>query len=336
MTAAPATLRAARLLLHQLGVTPEQLQWEPVPCPTIAEYLPTVIAATGPGARRTYGTYWRRITAAWGDQQLDQLTPSQINALIQHPVPSSVPRRNTRGGTSAHEHLVAAIRAIYTHAIADGLLPAHHNPAAQVRKPHRPPSNRRALTAAELAEINHVVATTGNDVTLDTLLIRLHTETACRRRAAITLTTDDLDQHWCLLRLHEKNNNVRWQPVSSTLMAALVDHITARGNGTGPLLRYRNGTPITTRRHDHLWHRLGVHLPWIHTHNISTHWLRHTTITWVERHHGYGIARAYAGHTDTRTAPTTTYIRAQLPEIATALSALTGGPHPLATMSVER
>jgi hypothetical protein len=34
------------------------------------------------------------------------------------------------------------------------------------------------------------------------------------------------------------------------------------------------------------------------TQQISTHWLRHTTLTWVERNFGYAIARAYAGHTD--------------------------------------
>jgi hypothetical protein len=60
---------------------------------------------------------------------------------------------------------------------------------------------------------------------------------------------------------------------------------------------------------------------------VSTHWLRHTTLTWVERHFGYGIARAYAGHTG---AATTTYIKAALHEVATALAAMTGQPHPLA------
>ena len=28
------------------------------------------------------------------------------------------------------------------------------------------------------------------------------------------------------------------------------------------------------------------------------HWIRHTTLTWVERNFGYAVARAYAGHTD--------------------------------------
>jgi hypothetical protein len=59
--------------------------------------------------------------------------------------------------------------------------------------------------------------------------------------------------------------------------------------------------------------------------------LRHTTLTWVERHFGYGIARAYAGHTDSTGPATTTYIKADLQAVATALSAMTGQPHPLAT-----
>lgn len=28
------------------------------------------------------------------------------------------------------------------------------------------------------------------------------------------------------------------------------------------------------------------------------HWIRHTTLTWVERNFGYAVAKAYAGHTD--------------------------------------
>jgi integrase len=53
-------------------------------------------------------------------------------------------------------------------------------------------------------------------------------------------------------------------------------------------------------------------LPWASEQGVSTHWLRHTAITWVERRYGYGIARAYAGHTDTASAPIGTFIRARL------------------------
>ena len=78
--------------------------------------------------------------------------------------------------------------------------------------------------------------------------------------------------------------------------------------------------------------RLGRHLPWIRTQGISSHWIRHTTLTWIERNFGYAVARAYAGHTDrgSDAGATTTYVRATVSEVATALAALTGEPHPLA------
>jgi hypothetical protein len=44
------------------------------------------------------------------------------------------------------------------------------------------------------------------------------------------------------------------------------------------------------------------------------------------------VARAYAGHIDSNShaGTTATYVRAQLPEVATALAALTAEHHPLA------
>jgi integrase/recombinase XerC len=81
-----------------------------------------------------------------------------------------------------------------------------------------------------------------------------------------------------------------------------------------------------------LWSRIGTHLPWVAVQQISTHWLRHTTLTWVERNFGYAVARAYAGHSDSGSdaGTTTTYIRASVHEVAAALAALVGEPHPLA------
>ena len=52
------------------------------------------------------------------------------------------------------------------------------------------PSTRRAVADKRLAQINHAAATTGDDPELDTLLLRLHTEIACRRggRASAAMT----------------------------------------------------------------------------------------------------------------------------------------------------
>ena len=187
------------------------------------------------------------------------------------------------------------------------------------------------------AEIATVAASTGNDPALDSLIVRLHTETACRRGGALALTPEDLDPEQCLIRLHEKGGTERWQPVSPTLMTHLLAHGESRGglDSGERLLRYAIGKPITSRRYDYLWDRLGEHLPWVKTQQVSMHWVRHTILTWVERRFGFAVAQAYAGHEDTSRgaramAATGTYVRAGLPEVATALAVLTGEPHPLA------
>jgi hypothetical protein len=120
-------------------------------------------------------------------------------------------------------------------------------------------------------------------------------------------------------------------------MGRLVEHGQDRhASPDGQLLRYASGHPITYRRYDHLWIRIGRHLPWVRTQQISMHWIRRTTLTWVERNFGFAVAEAYAGHEDNRRGSRSmgamaTYVRAGLPEVATALAALTGEPHPLAT-----
>jgi integrase/recombinase XerC len=72
------------------------------------------------------------------------------------------------------------------------------------------------VEGTRLAEINQVGATTGNDPDLDTILLRLHTETACRRGGALALRPQNLDRDQCLILLREKGETVRWQPVSPT------------------------------------------------------------------------------------------------------------------------
>ena len=73
----------------------------------------------------------------------------------------------------------------------------------------------------------------------------------------------------------------------------------------------------------------------VDTLQVSMYWIRHTILTWVERNFGFAVAEAYAGHEDNGRGSRSmgamaTYVRAGLPEVATALAALTGEPHPLA------
>ena len=336
-TSQQAAVEAALLLLERMGLSAADLAAAPharPAVPTFAEYVPVVSAAVTAGTRRAYGSYWNRVVEHWGGRRLDEPTPSEIRQLMAYVKTHVVARRNARGGRSAQEHLVAALRCLYRHAQDDGLIAEADNPARKVAKPRRLPSTRRAVPDTRLAEINQAAATTGNDPELDTLLLRLHTETACRRGGALALRPQDLDPDQCLVLLREKGETVRWQPVSPTLMAHLQQHAQDRhAPRGGQLLRYASGQPITTRRYDHLWTRIGRHLPWVATQQISTHWLRHTTLTWVERNFGYAVAHAYAGHTDSGgdAGATSTYVRASVSEVAAALAALAGEPHPLAT-----
>ena len=333
-------LQAARLLLSRLGLRAEDLLSDAAannkPTPTFADYIRRLQSACPPGTLRTYAPYWSRIASSWGDRPITDPSALEIREMIEQCKRDAIVRRNSRGGRSAAEHMVGALRALYRQAEADGYLTAANNPANHIVKPRRLPSNRHALSNNLLADITRVITTTGNDPDLDTLILRLHIETACRRGGALSLRPCDLDPEQCLIKLREKGETVRWQPVSPSLMHALLRHVERGSARDGQLLRYRNGRPITGRRYDYIWNRVGKHLPWAATQQITAHWLRHTTLTWVERHHGYAVARAFAGHNDggaSNAGATLTYVRASLHEVAEALTAMTGEPHPLVTES---
>jgi integrase len=337
----PVDVGTARMLLARLGVSVSELLQDPTPkppAPTFEEYLPTVISAVPAGSRKAYTPYWNRVSAHWGERRLDEITPSDIAALAEHVKRTAVPRRNARGGHSAAEHLITALRCLYKHALADGIIGDTTNPAAKVAKPRRQASTRRGLPDRRVAELLRVASTTGNDPALDALLLRLHIETACRRGGALALRLADVDEQQCLVLLREKGQTQRWQPVSPTLVAHLIAHATRRGGDLdAPILRYTNGKPITKRRYDYLWQRLGKQLAWVRAQQVSAHWLRHTTLTWVERNFGYAVARAFAGHSNARdTGTTTTYVRASIEEVAAAVSALTKEQHPLAQEASQR
>jgi integrase/recombinase XerC len=142
-----AMVDAALLLLERMGLRPADLLATPAArptAPTFAEYIPVMSALVSGGCRKTYGSYWNRVTDQWGSRRIDEPTPSEIRQLVQH-VRANVPRRNSRGGRSVAEHLIAALRCMYKHAEKDGLIDPADKPARKVEKPRRPPSTRRPV-----------------------------------------------------------------------------------------------------------------------------------------------------------------------------------------------
>lgn len=152
-----------------------------------------------PGTRRTYNTYW----AAWLQYGV---TGTQRDRGQRHRSPPPRLHRSRRHsarcppGQHAAENLIAA-RAVYNRAIADGPIDPRSSPAHRVSKPRRLPSTRRALIPHELTAITDTARTTGNDVILDPLPLRLHTETAARRGDALAPRLIDLDEEHCLVLL---------------------------------------------------------------------------------------------------------------------------------------
>ncbi|MEV4124213.1 site-specific integrase [Nocardia sp. NPDC049707] len=337
-SASPEDVAVALELLQRLrDLPPNVLSAPPArpPAPTFAEYIPIVYAAMPATSHRDhYQTYWNKILAqsGWAHRRLDEPTVTQLKNLIETIKQGRVIRRNARDGRDVARHVIDALRCLYNHAEADQLIGPTDNAAARLDKPRALPSNRHALHEDLLAEIFRVAGSTGNDPDLDILLLRLHIETACRRGGALGLRPCDLDPTQCLIYLREKGGTQRWQPVSPTLMSALCRHGIERGAEVNEtLLRYRNGRPVGRRRYDYLWTRIGKELPWVASHGISTHWLRHTVLRWVERNFGQAVARAYAGHALPGSAGAIAiYTRAGLDEVAIALAELTSEPHPLA------
>src|ERR1035437_242311 len=164
-------VEAALVLLERMGLSPADLATVPQdqkPVPTFAEYVPVVSAAVSAGTRRAYGSYWNRVLEHWGDRRLDEPSPSEIRQLMTHVKTHVVARRNARGGRSAEEHLVAALRCLYGRAVEAGLTGEADTPAGKVAKPRRLPTTRRALPDNRLAQINQIAAATGDDPALGT------------------------------------------------------------------------------------------------------------------------------------------------------------------------
>ena len=328
----------ARVLLAEaaaLGVTIEDLVAEssgasscPSTAPTVAEYVDTVRASFSKGTAGTYKTYWRLAIDRLGERTIDSIGVDDCESVVADAVERARGNRPGTDGRSARENCIGALRALFARAERAGLVA--RSPAAGLEKPRRLPNRRRALDDGELREVIEAVRTTSQDPDLDLLLIRFHLESGARREGALNLRLRDLDPRRSTVWLREKFGAEREQPVSPSLLRALETHTSARGAiaADDPILRGRSGRPITRRRYNTVFDRARPCIPWSERTPVSAHILRHTAITAVERHAGFAVAQAFAGHS--ASSVTGTYTRARIGEVAAAVSALTGEVHPLA------
>jgi integrase/recombinase XerC len=141
---------AARLLLEKIGVSPADLlrtSSETRDIPLLADYIPRVSEAVSSGTRRVYSPYWNRVLKVWGPRPLTDVTALDVSQLSEQMKARAVERRNGRGGRSAAEHMIAALRCVYKYAAADGIIAEAENPAPPERRGERCPPAAAAQPA---------------------------------------------------------------------------------------------------------------------------------------------------------------------------------------------
>ena len=303
----------------------------------VGKFLPTVSG----GSLRAYGTYLRRFADAFAGRSLGSITTTELKGFVMGVQRAAVEhrghRRTSRDGRSAAESAITGLRALYRRAADDGLVTS--NPAMALRKPARPRRTRTPLTADQLTELFEVTRSGGDDPELDTLLVRFLVESGARREGLLALRLRDIDPTRATVLLREKNDkDGSEQPLSPTLIAALRAFAANRGatSSEDAVFRYRPrrmgrvGQPLTSRRFDTLSKRWNAMLSFAAHTPVTAHVLRHTAIGLVEIQAGYAVAREFARHVDQREV-TTTYLQRSIADVAAAVEALTGEPHPLAT-----
>ncbi len=302
------------------------------------DVVTVALQAASEASRPTYRSYLNKAVAVWGSRRLDEVLPDEVRDFLGRVQATAVARRSNAGGTTAIRNAYQALSFLYRYAVQRGFLGEQQVVLRLVEMPRRQPSRRHAVNPELISQIFRVARETGVDPELDVLLLRFHLETAARTCGALALRVRDLDVDQSLVQLWEKGGTRRWQPVSPTLMGHLLDHARRRGarDDGDKVFRRLDRAPMTRKRYESLWGRLRGRLESVRVMHISTHWLRHTTVTWVERNFGYAVARAYAGHAVShfgKYGSTHAYVKAGVEEIAAALQALTGERHPLAPPS---
>ena len=268
--------------------------------PTHREFVAHAEAACTPGSLRTYRTTFRRLVAAYGEEPVDAVSPTQLRTLALR-VRHDAAAQGGGTGVGAEEGFIRGARRFYALVKANGHRST--NPAEEVPYSRRSARVRRALAGAELEQVYETVRSTSHDPALDLLLLDFHRDTACRQGGATALRIRDLNLQRGSVLLREKGSTERESPCARDIII----RITARWQDRTPdpdddaAFRYVDGSPLTRRRYNTLFGKVHRQLPWAKRLGVSSHWLRHSTLTDVANATNARIASAYAGH-----APNTT------------------------------
>ena len=295
---------------------------------------------------RVYDTNWKRLEALFGQKDIADLKASDVVEVALLAEKECIEyweevnkSRELRGlplkeftGANRYNACLDAISVVFNKAVEQELIPAnrtHSIPRKEIDSP-----KRHGLTKSQVEELLETALSGGNDPILDHLILWTQLETAARMGGILKLQMRDLDTQRQSITLVEKRSKKREQPVTKELMESLIRFAKSRGaeqlsDSVFRFLPNKNGvsSPLSSKRFETLWKRMGKSLPWVSAQGISGHYLRHTVLTWVDRTSGNSVARAYAGHSAGDT--TDSYTKVGFTEIVNAHSSITGSLHPL-------
>lgn len=291
------------------------------PVPTVADFAPLATRALTGRTLGTYRHHIERLVAEFGDRRLDEVRLLDLEHAAVEVRADAMARRGTRHGFGAQESFVSAARFVFLCAVKAGHL--RDSPAIGLSRPRRRRSPRRALSAEELQSIFNAILATSRDAELDLLILAFARETACRREGILNLRVGDLHPTPSVV-LYEKFEEQREIPVSIALLAALRAHAATRSRQHNHVFHYGDGSPLTDRRFDTIFAKVGRALPWAKSLGVSLHWIRYSTLTDIRVTSGERVAAAYAGHGDGSGGITALYTRASFAELQAAHARLFG------------
>jgi integrase len=297
---------------------------------------------------RTYDTNWKRLEAKYEDLEIGQLTKQIVKDFcfdaMQIAKATHAKNRKSReekglsvkeeNGHQAYNRALDTVATIVRHALENGYISI--SPLVGIKRKPLSEGDRHGLSQEQIEELFHVVLNGGNDPALDYLIIWSILELACRSGGILHMCLGDIDIEHQTVRVREKGGKSRKQPVTLELAQTLDAFARARGAklSTDPVFFFHQkgpgqGRPLSRGRYETLWKRISKELSWVSEKRVSNHWIRHTTLSWLDRAGTpETVVSKYAGHGSANV--TQRYTKVRLEEISKAHERLFGKAHPLA------
>lgn len=327
-------LEMAAKVLEALGADAHDLQSlaqraEYERAPTYAEAVPRYLESLIPTTAQSYGTALRRYLEHFPDSTIIELTVDRHEAFIRRQA-----QGRSRAGhlsNSVIESMQTAIKGLETWASQQeewSFRPRLTDLKVQVE---RDVEARIPLSEEQLADVMTMLPALHRDPFSITVGLRAFRELAIRRQSTFSLSISDLtlgelpvdrlldldyrpDLDVVVRVWMEKTRRYNTLRCSRPLAAGLL-MLHARDPKEPKLFKQLTGTPL----HANYWHNAFSKLdgvrPWAAELDFGPHYIRHTTLTDVERIAGSSVARRYAGHTPSRYETTSLYTKATRAEV---------------------